>query len=446
MNMIRRYRRNPIAIGVAILVLIGLLFSALWIMIPPPPKKIEIATGFPTGLYYHFGERLKQELAKESVELKVRSTGGTLDNLKLLSDPKSKVDFALIQGGVADVAHYPHLVSIAGMFYEPMWVWYRPSSFAQEKGELSVLSQLKGKRVSIGNIGSGTLVLSNALLHEGGLEKSDFHAEMLNPEKALEQFKRGELDVVMLVSAAEAPLLQEFYKVPGIRLMSFDQAEAYSRHLPYLARVNVPRGLLSIEHDLPSRDITVLAPTATLVGHDDMSPALVTLLLSNTYDILKTYSHLQKAHQFPSGENLDFPLQADAEIYLNDGPSFLHRHLPFWTAVWVGRFVKIVIPLLVILIPVFTYVPAIKNFALRLKLSRVYEELKAVEKNASNLNMEIENYQKIADIERRVDNIKVSALDAKELYDLKGHVANVRVRLNLYSAANQTPAMFKNDE
>lgn len=86
-----------------------------------------------------------------------------------------------------------------------------------------------------------------------------------------------------------------------------------------------------------------------------------------------------------------------------------------------------------------------KNFALRLKLSRVYEELKAVEKNASNPNMEIENYQKIADIERRVDNIKVSALDAKELYDLKGHVANVRVRLNLYSAANQTPAVFKND-
>ena len=76
----------------------------------------------------------------------------------------------------------------------------------------------------------------------------------------------------------------------------------------------------------------------------------------------------------------------------------------------------------------------------------MYEELKAVEKNASNLNMEIENYQKIADIERRVDNIKVSALDAKELYDLKGHVANVRVRLNLYRAANQTPAMFKNDE
>ena len=151
MNMIRRYRRNPIAIGVAILVLIGLLFSALWIMIPPPPKKIEIATGFPTGLNYHFGERLKQELAKESVELKVRSTDGTLDNIKLLSDPKSKVDFALIQGGVADVAQYPHLVSIAGMFYEPMWVWYRPSSFAQEKGELSVLSQLKGKRVSVGN-------------------------------------------------------------------------------------------------------------------------------------------------------------------------------------------------------------------------------------------------------------------------------------------------------
>jgi len=433
MNFIRKNIYNPIAVGAAFFILAALLFSTLWVLVPPPPRSIELATGFPTGLYQKFGERLQSELAEQGVSMKLRKTGGTGDNLALLSDQHSGVDFAMVQGGVADLSKYPGLVSIAGVFYEPVWVWYRESSFKNEGGRLSLLSQLKGKRVSIGNDGSGTLTLTSQLLKASGLSMNDFYAEKLKPLDALEKFKKNELDAVFIVSAAEAPILKNFYETPGIRLMSFEQADAYVRLFPFLSKVTVPRGVMSIAYDLPRQDIQVLAATATLVGKDDVSPALVTLLLGDTYDILKTYSYLQKPGEFPSGTGLDFPLHVDAEIYLKDGPSFLHRHLPFWTAVWIGRFAKIVIPLLVILIPLFTYIPAAKNFFLRLKLSRVYEELKVIEKNASVPELKEKNYSDLADIERRVGNIRVSMLDAKELYDLKGHVGEVRGRLNLHS-------------
>ena len=433
MNFIRKNIYNPIAVGAAFFILAALLFSTLWVLVPPPPRSIELATGFPTGLYQKFGERLQSELAEQGVSMKLRTTGGTGDNLALLSDQHSGVDFAMVQGGVADLSKYPGLVSIAGVFYEPVWVWYRESSFKNEGGRLNLLSQLKGKRVSIGNDGSGTLTLTSQLLKASGLSMNDFYAEKLKPLDALEKFKKNELDAVFIVSAAEAPILKNFYETPGIRLMSFEQADAYVRLFPFLSKVTVPRGVMSIAYDLPRQDIQVLAATATLVGKDDVSPALVTLLLGDTYDILKTYSYLQKPGEFPSGTGLDFPLHVDAEIYLKDGPSFLHRHLPFWTAVWIGRFAKIVIPLLVILIPLFTYIPAAKNFFLRLKLSRVYEELKVIEKNASVPELKEKNYSDLADIERRVGNIRVSMLDAKELYDLKGHVGEVRGRLNLHS-------------
>ena len=433
MNFIRKNIYNPIAVGAAFFILVALLFSTLWVLVPPPPRSIELATGFPTGLYQKFGERLQGELAEQGVSMKLRTTGGTGDNLALLSDQHSGVDFAMVQGGVADLSKYPGLVSIAGVFYEPVWVWYRESSFKNEGGRLSLLSQLKGKRVSIGNDGSGTLTLTSQLLKASGLSMNDFYAEKLKPLDALEKFKKNELDAVFIVSAAEAPILKNFYETSGIRLMSFEQADAYVRLFPFLSKVTVPRGVMSIAYDLPRQDIQVLAATATLVGKDDVSPALVTLLLGDTYDILKTYSYLQKPGEFPSGTGLDFPLHVDAEIYLKDGPSFLHRHLPFWTAVWIGRFAKIVIPLLVILIPLFTYIPAAKNFFLRLKLSRVYEELKVIEKNASVPELKEKNYSDLADIERRVGNIRVSMLDAKELYDLKGHVGEVRGRLNLHS-------------
>lgn len=431
MNFIKKQIYNPVALLATFFAVLIVLFGVLWILVPPPPKKIEMATGFPTGLYFQFGERVKAEVAKEGVDLEVRSTGGTIDNLALLNDPKSGVEFAMVQGGVANVSEYPNLVSIAGMFYEPIWVWYRDGSFKNNDGQLNVLSQLKGKRVSIGNEGSGTLALTQNLLQASGITDQEIGAEKLKPDEAIAKLSNGELDAVFIVAAAEAPILKKFYSIPGIRLMNFDQADAYTRNLTYLSKVTVPRGLLSIQHDLPRRDIQVMAATATLVTHDNVSPAMVSLLLSASYDILKSYSRLQKVGEFPSGAGLDFPLHVDAEIYLKDGPSFLHRHLPFWTAVWVGRFVKIVIPLLVILIPLFTYIPSAKNFFLRLKLAQVYEELKIIERNAQNPDLKEKNFRDLEDIERRVGNIKVSMLDAKELYDLKGHVGKVRERLNL---------------
>ena len=431
MNFIKRQIYNPLALAAAFFTLLIILFGVLWILIPPPPKSIEIATGFPTGLYYQFGERLKADLSKEGVNLKVRSTGGTIDNLALLNEPKSGVDFAMVQGGVANVSDYPKLVSIAGMFYEPIWVWYREGAFKSDGGQLKILSQLKGKKVSIGNEGSGTLALTKDLLQASGITDKEIGAQRLKPDEAIAKLSSGELDAVFIVAAAEAPILRKFYSVPGIRLMNFDQADAYTRNLTYLSKVTVPRGLLSIQYDQPRQDIQVMAATATLVAHEDINPALVSLVLGASYDILKSYSRLQKVGEFPSSAGLDFPLHVDAEIYLKDGPSFLHRHLPFWTAVWAGRFVKIVIPLLVILIPLFTYIPSAKNFFLRLKLAQVYEELKVIERNAQNPELKEKNFKDLAAIEKRVGNIKVSMLDAKELYDLKGHVGEVRGRLNL---------------
>ena len=431
MNFIKRQIYNPLALMLGFFALLILFFGVLWILVPPPPKSIEMATGFPTGLYYQFGVRLKTELAKEGVDLQVRSTGGTLDNLALLKDPKSGVDFAMVQSGVANPHDYPKLVSIAGMFYEPIWVWYRQAAFKNNGGQVNVLNQLKGKRVSIGNEGSGTLALTQDLLRASGISENELGIEKLKPDEAIEKLSNGQLDAVFIVAAAEAPILHQFYSIPGIRLMNFDQADAYTRNLSYLSKVIVPRGLLSIERDQPSQDIQVMAATATLVAHENVSPALVSLLLGASYDILKTYSRLQKVGEFPSNTGLDFPLHVDAEIYIKDGPSFLHRNLPFWTAVWVGRFVKIVIPLLVILIPLFTYIPSAKNFFLRLKLAQVYDELKVIDKNALNPALKEQNFKDLENIERRVGNIKVSMLDAKELYDLKGHVGEVRHRLNL---------------
>jgi len=62
MRSLQKHIYNPFAIAISFCVVLIFIFGVLWILIPPPPKSIEMATGFPTGLYYQFGERLKKSL------------------------------------------------------------------------------------------------------------------------------------------------------------------------------------------------------------------------------------------------------------------------------------------------------------------------------------------------------------------------------------------------
>lgn len=429
MNLLYQLASRP-AILVSVLTgLIAALFAGIWFILPQPPQTLTIVTGFPDGLYSQFANHLKTELAKEKITLQIRNTGGSVDNLALINDPNSGIDLAIVQSGVGDPVKYPELLSLAGIFYEPLWVWYRQPAFTKEGGALTQLSQLQGKRISIGNDGSGTQILSNAILKLNEINADLVKLEKLKPDEAIEKLQKGELDVAFIVAAGEAPILKKFYQIPGIRLMNFDQAEAYTRVLPYLDRIDIPRGIISIAHDQPKQDIRTIASTATLVARNDINPATVSLLLGASYDILRNYSRLQKPGQFPSSKGLDFPMDMDAEIFLRDGPSFFYRHLPFWGAVWVERFIKILIPLLIVLIPVFTYLPAIFNLSLKVKLSRLYKILKNIEKRSNSPDNYLLLHTELLNLEKRIQQIKVSAMQSKEVYDLKAHVALVRHQL-----------------
>jgi TRAP transporter TAXI family solute receptor len=428
MNLLYQIASRPAYLASAFIGCIGIIFLAIWLMLPAPPKSLTIATGFPEGLYNQFAKHLQAELAKEKITLQIRNTGGSMDNLALMNDPKSGVDLAIVQSGVGNSSQYPQLTSLGGLFYEPLWVWYRQAAFTSEGGFLNQLSQLKGKRVSIGNEGSGTKILSEAILKLNDIAPESITLKTLSPDEAIQKLQQGELDVAFIVVAGEAPILRKFYQILGIRLMDFDQAEAYTRILPYLARVDVPRGLISIAHDLPKKDIHVIASTATLVARENINPATVSLLLGSSYDILRNYSRLQKPGQFPSNQGLDFPMDLDAEIFLRDGPSFLYRHLPFWGAVWMERIIKILIPLLIILLPIFTYLPTILNISLKIKLVRLYKILKTIE-NRFGREDPAKLFEELDALEERVERYNISAFQTKELYDVRAHIAMVRDQL-----------------
>ena len=116
MNLLYQIASRPAYLASAFIGCIGIIFLAIWLMLPPPPKTLTIATGFPEGLYNQFAKHLQAELAKEKITLQIRNTSGSMDNLVLMSDPKSGVDLAIVQSGVGNSTQYPQLSSLGGLF------------------------------------------------------------------------------------------------------------------------------------------------------------------------------------------------------------------------------------------------------------------------------------------------------------------------------------------
>jgi len=161
--------------------------------------------------------------------------------------------------------------------------------------------------------------------------------------------------------------------------MSFEQADAYTVRLPFLKKVTVPRGVINLAEDLPRKDISILAAPAALAVSEDIHPALITPLMRAMDSTISQLGLLQKENDYPSENGFAWPHNDDAKHFLKNGASFLHRHLPFWSVVWVERAIRIILPLLAILIPLFNFLPKLIAMGVDAKTSAVYKKLRVLE-------------------------------------------------------------------
>ena len=362
---------------VLIILFLGLL---IWFLVPTPPKKIVMTTGAENGLYYRFGQQLAKELAKERITLEVLPSAGSLENIERLNQPNTKIHVGILQGGVGQVSENPNISALASVFDEQVWFFYRKTAF---KDPLTKITQLENKSLSIGMPGSGTRDLGLKLLELNQMdvksEKPTIKLKEFTASQSLKALNANELDAVMLVSGPQAPIILEYLRNPNLAVMSFEQADAYTVRLPFLKKVTVPRGVINLAEDLPRKDISILAAPAALAVSEDIHPALITPLMRAMDSTISQLGLLQKENDYPSENGFAWPHNDDAKHFLKNGASFLHRHLPFWSVVWVERAIRIILPLLAILIPLFNFLPKLIAMGVDAKTSAVYKKLRALE-------------------------------------------------------------------
>jgi TRAP-type uncharacterized transport system substrate-binding protein len=411
---------------VPVVFLIAVAVIALHFVEPAPPNRIVISTGLEQGAYHGFAERYRAILARDGVTLELRPSEGAVENLKRLNDAKSGVDLGFVQGGLTTPAESPGLDSLGSLYYEPLWLFYRHGR------TLTRLGELKGLRIAAGREGGGTRSLALRLLSSSGISDQSAELLALGGDEAAEALAQGRVDAAFFIATPEEALIQKLLRLPRIRLMSLDQAEAYVRQFHFLHHLVLPHGAIDIAANIPGRDTDLVAPTATLVARDSLHPALVYLLLQAATDVHSGPGIFRKEHEFPADRDTDLALDDQAEHFYKSGPPFLRRVLPFWLATLLDRMLVLIIPLIAVLIPLTRIVPALYGWRVKRRVYRWYGELSFLEAQAGKSAGPKERarcLEKLDSIEERVNSIRLPLAFAEHLYVLREHIDLVRRRL-----------------
>jgi len=410
------------------------VWAALHFIDPAPPRQVVIATGAEDSDYLDFAKSYASELAHDGVTLEVQSSGGAMDNIKRLRDPQDEAQIAFLQDGLSNTDQSKaadsdvDLVSLGSVSYQPIWIFYRG------KPVKTRLSALRGLKVGVGAQGSGTQVFAKRLLKACGVDSSNSTLVNTANAEAQKMLQTGTLDAAFFIGAPDSALVRDMMSSPGLHVMNMDQAEAHSRQFPYLHHLVLPHGALDLAHNVPAKDLNLLATTTTVVVTQNLHPALVALLMKA---IQKTHSPanlLNAAHEFPSAKDVDFTLSKEAARFYKSGPPFLQRYLPFWLATLVDRAALAIIPLLAILIPVVRTVPTIYAWRIRRRIYRWYGELKYLEIQVQSQAPEESKediLKQLNAIEHKVTHAVIPLPFSEHAYMLREHIELVRRKVQV---------------
>ncbi len=403
----------------AVIVTLGFVWTFQFVE-PAPKSRLTIAAGAKTGAYYSYALRYKALLEKQGLKVDVLQTNGSVDNLRRLTKTDSGVDLAFVQGGINP--HTPVLRSLGSMYYEPLWVLYRADL------DIDRLPQLAGRKVAIGQPGSGTQALARTLLDRNGVTGDNATLLSLSGQEAAKRLLAQEIDVMFMVASPNAPLLKQLLSADRIRIMSFSRANAYTRVFPYLSVVTLPRGAISLKADIPAGDVSLLATTANLVAKKDLHPALINLVLQAAVQVHHKHELFAHAGQFPTPKYTSIALNPEARRFYKKGPPFLQRYLPFWLASMVDRLKIMLLPLIGLLLPFFKVFPPLYRWRVRRKIYRWYSELREVDPQLVAIRKEDvkKHLQKLDSIEEEVTRVSVPLSYADEVYNLRLHIDIVR--------------------
>ena len=280
---------------------------------------LTIGTGGVVGVYFPVGgatARIVNE-ADVGLRLTVESTGGSVFNVSAIQ--AGQLDLALAQSDVTYQAYngeaafednaFEGLRVIMGLHAEPMHL------ICQSDENVSGFRDIAGKRVSIGNPGSGILNTVRAMLDAYGMSEDDFTAEYLVASEAPDFLRDGRIDCFFYTVGIGGGAIRDITATANVDVVPLDDPEldALIDEFPYYAFATVPAGTYGGQDE----DVTLFGVKALFVTSTDLSEEhayqIMRVILENLEAFQATHPALANltAEDFLSG--LAAPLHPGAE-------------------------------------------------------------------------------------------------------------------------------------
>ncbi|MDF3143375.1 MULTISPECIES: TAXI family TRAP transporter solute-binding subunit [unclassified Streptomyces] len=271
-------RRRALEGAAAGFVALGLL---LWWLLPlgeePPSGTITFSTGTRAGVYQEYGELLRNELAKDMPQLKVRllTSDGSQENVERVAT--GQADFTIAAADAVDTFKIDdkpvtdRLRSVARLYDDYVQLVVPPDS------DIRSVADLKGKRVAIGLPDSGVRLIATRVLEAAGID----------PEKDITPRSDGidtgpkrlghELDAFFWSSGVPTDGLEKIAETSGFRFVPIGAALVAKVHTQgdaahFYRATNMPESAYPTVQN--GDTVPTIAVSNLLITRKDMDPRL----------------------------------------------------------------------------------------------------------------------------------------------------------------------------
>ncbi len=268
-------------------------------------RYISIGTGGVTGVYYPTGGaicRLVNKTYKETgIRCSAESTGGSIYNINTIRS--GELDFGIAQSDwqyhayngtskFAEKGPFKELRAVFSVHPEPVTI------IARDDSGIKNITDLKGKRVNIGNPGSGTLGTWEVIEKTMGWKRSDLAlaAQMKSSETGA-ALCDNKIDAYFWLVGHPSALTQETLASCPSHLVNAwsPEIEKLVNDTPYYRKAVIPAGMYNNKED-----ITTFGVGATFVTRADVPEDVVYTVVKSVFE---NFDQFKKLH--PAFANLD---------------------------------------------------------------------------------------------------------------------------------------------
>ncbi len=272
----------------ALLALLAVAVAVFAFAAAPPARAGEafvLSTGPEGGSYRRVGEAIRGALrgaeagGQGEIEFSTAPSTGSVANVRRLS--RGDAELAIVQGdvlfhAVRGTGAFPETVgglrAVAVLYPETLHLLARPG------GEIAGLESLRGRRVAVGEAGSGTAVSAAEVLEAAGLDPKDVTTAALALPAALAALKAGEVDAVFAPAPAPDARIAEAISRGDAALVPIDPAR-----LPELSTKNPfvrPTVIAAGAYPRQPAPVPTLSVDAVLVAAEGAPPDLIFEILA----------------------------------------------------------------------------------------------------------------------------------------------------------------------